>query len=187
MAISILLLTGKKPADTPGATLQTTQVATKFIDFINGAQKTLDIAIYHFNLKGPQGERVTAALQAATKKGVAVRISFFDDPTHPAASGSARQNGGDQEGASNVKALGSTGARTKSIVGLDVKDLPAGTQPKPIEGGGHLMHSKYMVRDGDTVWMGSANFTNEAWSVQDNNIVVVDGSTALASRYHQDF
>jgi phosphatidylserine/phosphatidylglycerophosphate/cardiolipin synthase-like enzyme len=48
------------------------------------------------------------------------------------------------------------------------------------------MHSKYMVRDAAAVWMGSANFTSEAWSVQDNNIVIIE-SAELAGYYGTDF
>jgi phosphatidylserine/phosphatidylglycerophosphate/cardiolipin synthase-like enzyme len=49
------------------------------------------------------------------------------------------------------------------------------------------MHSKYMIRDGDAIWMGSANFTLEAWSVQDNNIVILEDAAQLASYYQTDF
>ena len=47
-----------------------------------------------------------------------------------------------------------------------------GIEIKPIDGHGHLMHNKYVIRDGMTpeaaVWMGSANFTDGAWSLQEN-------------------
>ncbi|HMK45810.1 MAG TPA: phospholipase D-like domain-containing protein [Methanocella sp.] len=56
--------------------------------------------------------------------------------------------------------------------------------------GDHLMHSKYIIRDGRspsvTVWMGSANFTTNAWSIQDNNIVIPE-SPDLATKYETDF
>lgn len=41
----------------------------------------------------------------------------------------------------------------------------------------HLMHSKYVVRDGiassATVWTGSTNFTDDAWTRQENNIIQI--------------
>jgi phosphatidylserine/phosphatidylglycerophosphate/cardiolipin synthase-like enzyme len=38
-----------------------------------------------------------------------------------------------------------------------------------------LMHSKYLVRDGNTddaaVFLGSANYTNDSWRLQENNLL----------------
>jgi phosphatidylserine/phosphatidylglycerophosphate/cardiolipin synthase-like enzyme len=53
------------------------------------------------------------------------------------------------------------------------------------------MHSKYIVRDGMTseaaVLMGSANFTTDAWAVQDNNILIFDKCQQLSAYYENDF
>jgi phosphatidylserine/phosphatidylglycerophosphate/cardiolipin synthase-like enzyme len=53
------------------------------------------------------------------------------------------------------------------------------------------MHSKYIIRDGTlpsaAVLMGSANFTNDAWSLQDNNILVFEKAPELARYYENDF
>jgi phosphatidylserine/phosphatidylglycerophosphate/cardiolipin synthase-like enzyme len=52
------------------------------------------------------------------------------------------------------------------------------------------MHSKYVVRDlhsdDAAVWMGSANFTDGAWTRQENNIVRF-ASPKLAKAYARDF
>jgi phosphatidylserine/phosphatidylglycerophosphate/cardiolipin synthase-like enzyme len=52
------------------------------------------------------------------------------------------------------------------------------------------MHSKYIIRDGlapsAAVWTGSANFTTDAWSIQDNNIVILE-SQDIAGNYETDF
>ncbi len=52
------------------------------------------------------------------------------------------------------------------------------------------MHSKYIIRDGlapsTVVWTGSANFITDAWSIQDNNIVILK-SQDLADNYETDF
>ncbi len=52
------------------------------------------------------------------------------------------------------------------------------------------MHQKYMVADAGTddaaVWMGSANFTVDAWALQDNYVAIVS-SRDLAAKYTQDF
>ncbi|MBV9664969.1 MAG: hypothetical protein JOZ37_13460 [Actinobacteria bacterium] len=49
-----------------------------------------------------------------------------------------------------------------------------------------LMHHKYVVRDGDTVWTGSTNWTDDAWTRMENVIVVMPSSD-LAAAYTQDF
>ena len=53
-----------------------------------------------------------------------------------------------------------------------------------------LMHQKYIVRDGGTptgaVWTGSTNFTDDSWSLQENNIVRLD-SPELCAYYETDF
>jgi phosphatidylserine/phosphatidylglycerophosphate/cardiolipin synthase-like enzyme len=56
--------------------------------------------------------------------------------------------------------------------------------------GSKLMHGKYVLRDGHTehgaVLMGSANFTDDAWTRQDNNVMVLH-SPALCAFYETDF
>jgi len=37
------------------------------------------------------------------------------------------------------------------------------------------------------VLMGSANFTTDAWGIQDNNVLVITGSAELAAAYERDF
>jgi phosphatidylserine/phosphatidylglycerophosphate/cardiolipin synthase-like enzyme len=49
-----------------------------------------------------------------------------------------------------------------------------------------LMHSKFIVRDGQSVWSGSANMTDDAFTSMENNIVEIE-SQALASYYAKDF
>jgi phosphatidylserine/phosphatidylglycerophosphate/cardiolipin synthase-like enzyme len=52
------------------------------------------------------------------------------------------------------------------------------------------MHSKYIIRDGlapsAAVLTGSANFTTDAWTIQDNNIVTLE-SQDIAGNYETDF
>jgi phosphatidylserine/phosphatidylglycerophosphate/cardiolipin synthase-like enzyme len=49
-----------------------------------------------------------------------------------------------------------------------------GVPHKPIAGVPDLMHHKYAVRDGSTVWTGSANWTDDSWSRQENIVVTVE-------------
>jgi phosphatidylserine/phosphatidylglycerophosphate/cardiolipin synthase-like enzyme len=49
-----------------------------------------------------------------------------------------------------------------------------------------LMHQKYIVRDGASVWTGSTNWTADSWTREENVIVTVD-SAELAARFAADF
>ena len=68
----------------------------------------------------------------------------------------------------------------------------AGTavQIKGIAAAPQLMHSKYVLRDAATVaaavWTGSANFTDDAWTLQENNILSIE-SAPVAAAYLVDF
>ena len=48
------------------------------------------------------------------------------------------------------------------------------------------MHHKYVVRDGEAVWTGSANWTTDSWTLQENVIVVID-SAEVAAEYARNF
>jgi phosphatidylserine/phosphatidylglycerophosphate/cardiolipin synthase-like enzyme len=75
-----------------------------------------------------------------------------------------------------------------------VSAIGDGVQVKPITGADpllpRLMHQKYVIRDGQTasgaVWTGSTNFTDDAWTLQENNILRID-SPELCRFYETDF
>jgi phosphatidylserine/phosphatidylglycerophosphate/cardiolipin synthase-like enzyme len=48
------------------------------------------------------------------------------------------------------------------------------------------MHHKYVIRDGEDVWTGSLNWTDDSWSRQENVITVVH-SPAIAKAFTIDF
>jgi phosphatidylserine/phosphatidylglycerophosphate/cardiolipin synthase-like enzyme len=48
------------------------------------------------------------------------------------------------------------------------------------------MHHKYVVRDAESVWTGSMNWTADSWT-REENVVVTVGSPPLAARYRVDF
>jgi phosphatidylserine/phosphatidylglycerophosphate/cardiolipin synthase-like enzyme len=65
-----------------------------------------------------------------------------------------------------------------------VESLPFPTAAIP--GSPDLMHHKYAVRDDESVWTGSTNWTADSWTREENLIVTVD-SRELAGRYTTDF
>lgn len=186
MPIRYKLLTGKKLTDHDGRTKQATEVATDFASFVAGATRTLDIAIYHFRLGGTEAQIVLDALKKAAGT-VQVRLAYFHEKPRSGDTNTMAESGGTPGTPFDESQFEGSNVQLKPIDGIDLNHLPHGVDPKPIEGGGHLMHSKYMIRDGSDIWMGSANFTSEAWSVQDNNIVIFEGAADLAGFYATDF
>jgi len=61
-----------------------------------------------------------------------------------------------------------------------------GVPAKAIAGVPDLMHHKYVVRDGESVWTGSMNWTDDSWSRQENVIVTVR-SPEIAASFTKDF
>jgi hypothetical protein len=68
---------------------------------------------------------------------------------------------------------------------INAAGLKAFAQPVK-EKGGHLMHDKFIVRDGASVWSGSGNFTNGGLLLQDNNFFTMN-SPAIAAAYSKTF
>jgi len=66
----------------------------------------------------------------------------------------------------------------------EVEALPVPTRAIP--GVPDLMHHKYVIRDGESVWTGSTNWTSDSWTREENVIVTVD-SAELAAVFAQDF
>ena len=164
-----------------GRSDQLSKVAAALAVFVQGAKSSIDVAIYDFRLDQPDAAaEVVDALTSASSRGIAVRIAY--DAGKPAAGTQA------------------------DFAALEADPAPAGTadwlaqhfggtqvQTKPIATHGQLMHSKYLVRDAvgsntqaASVWTGSTNFTDDAWTFQENNIITLD-SSALAAAYRTDF
>jgi phosphatidylserine/phosphatidylglycerophosphate/cardiolipin synthase-like enzyme len=61
-----------------------------------------------------------------------------------------------------------------------------GVPARAIAGVPDLMHHKFAVRDGNTVWTGSTNWTDESWSRQENVVTVVE-SEQVATRFARNF
>jgi phosphatidylserine/phosphatidylglycerophosphate/cardiolipin synthase-like enzyme len=57
---------------------------------------------------------------------------------------------------------------------------------KAIAGIPDLMHHKYVIRDGEVVWTGSMNWTDDSWSRQENVIAIVR-SQPIAKAFEIDF
>ncbi len=160
---------------------QAMKVAKKFSDFVGEARESVHIAIYDFRLAEGEAEIVIDALSNKAAAGMDVRVAYFEQYRKRKSSPGADPTQGTDR---NFPQRFHEDIKVKAVKGIH--DLPTDVRALPIEGGGHLMHSKYVVADACRVWMGSANFTSDAWSIQDNNIVLLK-SAEIAKCYETDF
>ena len=137
------------------------EVAERLAGFLGAARTSLDLALYDFDLLQPTAKIVAGTVVDAEKRGVAVRLAFNVDSEKPP-----------------PLFPPPTGQPTL----IDSLDVPT----KPIPGIPDLMHHKFVVRDGSSVWTGSTNWTDDSWTRCENIIVVVD-SEAVAAAYTKDF
>jgi phosphatidylserine/phosphatidylglycerophosphate/cardiolipin synthase-like enzyme len=135
-------------------------VAERVAAFLGDARGTLDLALYDIRLPGEPGDVVKAALCDAAERGVAVRILYNAD---------------------HDERMFPPPPRTEPEL---IEALPFPTCGVP--GIPDLMHHKYVVRDGESVWTGSTNWTTDSWTLQENVIVLVD-SAAVAAEFTQNF
>jgi phosphatidylserine/phosphatidylglycerophosphate/cardiolipin synthase-like enzyme len=140
------------------------EVMRRLAAFINGAKQTLDFAIYDMRFSDPLRAQLVAALREKAQAGVGIRFCYdADKPPQP------------DLAAGQDPAPSGTGAFVQSL-GYPWRRIA----------GMKLMHSKYVVRDQQSIWTGSTNMTDEAFTLEENNIVEID-SQALASYYAQNF
>ena len=135
-------------------------MAGRVAAFLGDARRSLDLALYDVRLPNEPGDIVAAALRDAVARGVTVRIAYNAD---------------------HDERVFPPPPRTKPEL-LDRLPL----QAIGIPGIPDLMHHKYVVRDGESVWTGSANWTTDSWTIQEN-VVVVAGSVDVAGEFTRNF
>jgi phosphatidylserine/phosphatidylglycerophosphate/cardiolipin synthase-like enzyme len=140
---------------------QPPEVARAIAEWLGEAKATLDLAQYDFHLLPDTAAVVGGAVREAAARGVAVRILYNVDHANPIPVPPPPEP--------DVQLIGSLGVPSKAVAGIP-----------------DLMHHKYVIRDGDSVWTGSMNWTDDSWSRQENVVVVVD-SAELAGLFASDF
>jgi phosphatidylserine/phosphatidylglycerophosphate/cardiolipin synthase-like enzyme len=136
-------------------------VARDVADFVGAAERSLDFAHYDFHLSPEPADVVGTAIRDAAERGVAVRFIYNLDHRNPIPVPPPPEPDG-----------------------VLIESL--GVPVRPIAGVPDLMHHKFVVRDGASVWTGSMNWTDESWSRQENVVALAD-SRELAIRFTQDF
>jgi phosphatidylserine/phosphatidylglycerophosphate/cardiolipin synthase-like enzyme len=178
---------------TAGQLGQAAKIGDTLASFISAARSSIHMAIYDFRLDGAAATAVIGALDDAARAGRDVRIAYFEAPKQPTpanfallGSDPAVVNDG-LGGAAFHAAVKTRGIRENPAESVLVPPVVG----EPIIPPHNLMHSKYIVRDGLTseagLLMGSANFTTDAWSVQDNNILIFEKCHELSAYYENDF
>jgi phosphatidylserine/phosphatidylglycerophosphate/cardiolipin synthase-like enzyme len=140
---------------------QPLEIAQRVAAFLDGAVRTLDLAQYDFNL-GPQTRTVVGdAIRRAHDRGVRVRFVYNVDHANPIPVPPPPEP--------DVELIATLPVEGKAIAGVP-----------------DLMHHKFVVRDGESVWTGSLNWTDDSWSRQENVVALVD-SAPVAAAYELDF
>jgi phosphatidylserine/phosphatidylglycerophosphate/cardiolipin synthase-like enzyme len=129
--------------------------------FIDGATRSLDLAHYDFALGEENARIVGDAVRRAAERGVRMRFAYNVDHANPIP----------------VPPPPEPDA-------LLIASLPV--ESKAIAGVPDLMHHKFLVRDGEAVWTGSLNWTDDSWTRQENVVAVVHDE-AIATAFTRDF
>jgi phosphatidylserine/phosphatidylglycerophosphate/cardiolipin synthase-like enzyme len=158
-------------------------IDTQLVAFISSAQQTVDIAAYDFDL-----ENVATALAQAAARGVRVRM-VTDSDTLDRALGrqplapSTLTSPEDRETLAIISELASTQTQLiqRAIGIVQRAKIPIVEDNRPA-----IMHDKFVVVDGRTIWTGSWNFTDgDTYRLNNNAIKIV--STELAQNYTAEF
>ncbi len=136
-------------------------VARRVAEFIEPARSTLELALYDVRLPDPTGSIVADELRGASSRGVATRLLYNVDSGRP----------------SEIHPPPQTRPEILAELPIDAR---------PVPGIPDLMHHKYAVRDGEAVWAGSANWTIDSWTRQENVLAIVE-SREIADRFRQNF
>jgi len=132
--------------------------------FIRAARQTLDLAVYDMRFSDPLRAQLASALHERAEAGVQIRFCYDGDkPSQPNVAA-----GQDPAPAGTGTFVQSLGYPWRRIAGMK------------------LMHSKFILRDRQSIWTGSTNMTDDAFSLMENNILEID-SSPLANYYAQDF
>jgi phosphatidylserine/phosphatidylglycerophosphate/cardiolipin synthase-like enzyme len=137
------------------------EIAHAVAAFLDDAHHTLDFAQYDFNLGEESKAIVGDAIRRAASRGVKQRFIVNVDHGYPIPVPPPPEP--------DVALIASLPVDGKSIAGIP-----------------DLMHHKFVIRDGRSVWTGSANWTDDSWSRQENVIAVIE-SPAIAKAFTLDF
>jgi phosphatidylserine/phosphatidylglycerophosphate/cardiolipin synthase-like enzyme len=139
-------------------------VMTRLTTFIRAASQSLEFAVYDMRFSDRLKASLTSALRERAEAGVQIRFCYDGDkPVTPNVAG-----GQDPAPSGTGAFVQSLGYSWRRIAGIK------------------LMHNKFIIRDGQSVWTGSTNMTDDGFTLMENNVVTID-SSPLASYYADEF
>jgi len=139
-------------------------VMARLTTFVRAARQSLDLAVYDMRFSDPLKASLSSALRERAEAGVQIRFCYDGDkPPRPDVAA-----GQDPAPAGTGAFVQSLGYPWRRIAGMK------------------LMHSKFVLRDRQSVWTGSTNMTDDAFTLMENNIVEID-SSPLADYFAEDF
>ena len=136
------------------------QVVGWIAEFLSPARASLDLALYDVRVPGPAGDLIANALTQARDRGVKIRIAFNLDDTRWSRRGRF------------FPPPPHTQPEILRELQVPIRGIP---------GEPDLMHHKYVVRDGHTVWTGSMNWTLDSFTRQENVLATVDDPVTVAA------
>jgi len=147
------------------------ETAGQLAGFIETARQTIDIAIYDCRLTDGPAAILRDALAARANSGVRIRV-VYDAGDKP-------------ETIEDVEALGLEPVPVTTHERIAELGLPD-TSIRAITGMRALMHHKYVIVDGQRVWTGSLNLSDDSMHRMENMIVTLT-SAELARDFRRDF
>ena len=137
------------------------EIAHAVAAFLDGATRSLDLAQYDFDLGRETAAIVGDAIRGAAARGVRLRLAYNVDHRNPIP-------------------VPPPPSPDQTLI----ESLPV--EATAVPGVPDLMHHKYVIRDGESVWTGSLNWTDDSWSRQENVVAIVE-SPAVAAEFERDF
>lgn len=137
----------------------TTNVCKEFINLVDNAENSIDIAIYGYE----NIDRVTEALVKAKNRGVKIRYIYDEN----------------SNGESNYY--------TCNNIIKQISDQFRSDKSDSVSQSNMLMHNKFVIFDNKIVYTGSMNFSKTGFSGYDYNDVAVINSKEIAQLYTNEF
>jgi phosphatidylserine/phosphatidylglycerophosphate/cardiolipin synthase-like enzyme len=175
--MALTVLTPRDPGDTLAVRFiaegdQTAaDIAGQMAEFIARAERRLDLAVYDCRLDHEAAGPICAALRDRLAHGVQIRLIYDDSSKKPQDHGQFDMIGGDFAERDTHERVAELGLPVGAIRGIR---------------GEGLMHQKFITRDGEAVWTGSMNWTNDSMIRMENTLVTFT-SRELTAFFEHDF
>ncbi|HNX77725.1 MAG TPA: phospholipase D-like domain-containing protein [Candidatus Rifleibacterium sp.] len=157
-----------------------TGLDTEFIKFVDGTRKTFEGAFFEIRL-----DSVVDAFIRAKKRGVDIKLvvdnNYYFLPPDP-----ATQDDIDALTPHPIRTPGRRNAPQTDLNPFITRLLQAGIEIVDDNNRSSLMHNKFGVRDGESVWTGSFNLTDTCSYKNPNNAIQVK-SKELAAIFRAEF